>query len=440
MYKTHIKQWGLDKKNKEQEMRAIVRKTNNLKDQGQTATFRVRGRLVDHKDVIRYWERKGISITDVVAQRSNSKTPEAVRCFASSSCSSPSSPLMTPESIAVPERILVSIRDYFTGSFENGTWFTTDPRLPCESTKAQENSFHALTSFYESSRTACGLFNMNCTQEAGQMLISATSKIKDILLAEHPQTLADFFDLVIGIFQQRRNEVALAILRQVSALARIVLGGRHPLYVICGSLASLHASDLQKVIVKCCASMSDHFERLVGPMHRSTLVSRGSFLNAIAFEKDDSHEILLLRELLGKCEATLGYLDVRTLRIYSDLAYLYFCKFDYVEALKVSRDIVARSQLRAEAQNPQQSFWQAHFHAEGLYIAAMSLRGLGEMDSAEQHLREAIDARISVYGPRDIRVGEWLLRLGDLLTEKGELESAAEIEQRWKQTIPETSD
>ena len=39
MYKTHIKQWGLDKKNKEPEMRAIVYKYQQRADQGKNLQF-----------------------------------------------------------------------------------------------------------------------------------------------------------------------------------------------------------------------------------------------------------------------------------------------------------------------------------------------------------------------------------------------------------------
>lgn len=106
MYKTRIKQWGLDKKNKEKEMRTIVRKRKQLGDQGKSMAFCVRDRPFDYKDVVRYWERKGVSIADVIAQRNGSKTPEAVACF-----TAPAPPIAISESIAIPERILVSIRD-----------------------------------------------------------------------------------------------------------------------------------------------------------------------------------------------------------------------------------------------------------------------------------------------------------------------------------------
>ena len=116
MYKTRIKQWALDKKSKENEMRAIVRKSKQRTDLGKRTTFRIRGRPVGFEKIASYWERKGMSIDDVIAERTASVTPEAVDYFTPLP-----SPIMTPELLATPERVLISIQDYFRGSFDSRT-------------------------------------------------------------------------------------------------------------------------------------------------------------------------------------------------------------------------------------------------------------------------------------------------------------------------------
>ena len=188
MYKTRITQWRLDKKHKENEMRAIVRKNKQLRVQGKTGQFRIRGKSIEFKDVVRYWERKGMRIEDVIAQRQNSSTPEAVACF----ISSPSPPkTLDPRSIA--ECILISIRDYSKASFEKGTWLVTDPETMCQTTKLQNNEDDSLWALMNRTVIACKLFSNSQFQEAGQILISATSKIKSVVLAEHPYTLIVLF-------------------------------------------------------------------------------------------------------------------------------------------------------------------------------------------------------------------------------------------------------
>lgn len=334
MYKTRIKQWGLDKKNKEKEMRAIVRKKKQLRGHEQSTTFRIRGRPVQYKEVIRYWERKGVRIEDVVGQRGESKTPEAVDCFTPLR-----PPTMMPESMTNSERIFVSIRDYFKGCFETGTWFATDPRVSCQTTKVQEDAFASLNALTTKSETACVLFDNNRYQEAGQSLISAASEIKKILLAEHPMTLTYLLGLVAYTFQLRRHEIALTILRHFSALAKILIGDWHPLCCICGWLASIHPSQLEDVIARCSESTGDHFENLVGPLNRSTLVARLRF----AQDQNPSRGAYLLQDLLHKYEATLGSLDIRTCLFRLVLAWDYSKNSDYAEAVRLGRGTCSRS-------------------------------------------------------------------------------------------------
>lgn len=130
MYKNHITAWGLDKKHKENEMRAIIRKNQQRSDQSKASKFEIRERPVHFAEVVRYWKRKGISVEEVLARRTASLTPEALRCL-----TPVTSPLSTPRELAVPERILKSIRDYFHGSFDSGTWVKTEPLSDCYSKK-----------------------------------------------------------------------------------------------------------------------------------------------------------------------------------------------------------------------------------------------------------------------------------------------------------------
>lgn len=68
MYKDRIKQWGLDKKHKEDEMRAIVRKRKQRKDRGKDSVFSIRGRTIDDAELARYFKRKGLTIEEVIGR------------------------------------------------------------------------------------------------------------------------------------------------------------------------------------------------------------------------------------------------------------------------------------------------------------------------------------------------------------------------------------
>ncbi|CAF9943693.1 MAG: hypothetical protein ALECFALPRED_000967, partial [Alectoria fallacina] len=401
MYKKRIRQWGV-RKNKRCQMRAIARKTKQPGDQGKPTR-------IDYKDVVHYRKRKEeVRTDDIIAQRSESKFPEAVDCFISLP-----SPTVMLVPMAIAERILVSIRDYYKGSFETGTWLATDPRGSCETTKVKDNSLAHLYALREQSMAACMLFANNYFQAAGQNLISATSAIESILLAEHPMTLTCLFVLVAHMFQQRRHEIALSILRQFSALAQIRLGDRHPLRCICGWLASMHPSQILTVIVRCSESTGDNFRDLVGPMNWSTLVSRQEFLHEVDDEHDMGDKTFLLQELLRKCEATLGSLDVRTCEIRLSLAFHYMKNQHHAEAVKLGLIIISHAQYLGMSA------------AEGLWIIANSQCAMNETCSAEVYLRVAVDLRMAEWGPHDDRARHWLVILDGWLVRQGQLSTAA---------------
>ena len=410
-------------------MRAIVRRTKQLGDRGRSTTFRVRGRLVNYKDVVRYWKHKGLQVEDVLAQRLESKTPEAVDCFVSSP-----SPTMMPAPLETLERILISIQDYYKGSFEVGTWLTMDPRMSCKTTKGQEDAMAHLSALTQQCIIACRLFFSNQTRAAGRTLISAASEIKDILSAEHPMTLTYLFAIVVYMFQQRRHEIALAVLRQFSALAETLMGERHPLRCVCVWLASMHPSQTEEVIVKCSASICDQMESLVGPMSWSTLISRLIFILEVDAGRDLARKTSLLQDILDRCEAALEYLDPRIseVRLYSACHHLKIR--GYVKALELGWEIVAHGQ--------QLSIWTAAppFYIEGLVIVAQSQYALGETFSAVMNLREAINLRMSRWESYDHQVRDWLILLEGWLARDGQLSSAIQVHRIWKRALEDSGD
>ena len=430
MYKIRIKQWGLDKKHKENEMRAIVRKNNELGSQGKSATFRVRGRPVDYKDVVSYFKRKKVPLEDIITQRTGSKTPEAVERFITVP-----SPITSPESMAIPERMLVSIRDYFRGSFENGTWVTTDTRVSCQTTKAQRFSGSVLNLFFEEVDTACELFSRNYFQEAGQSLIAATSRIRSIILAEDPDTLLFVFRITQRCLEEKRYEIALAILQQYSALAEIIMGKTHPIPGIYKWLAYIAASQSENVIIRCIGSIGDHFESLAGPLDVSTLSSRLIYIDSeVVTEHNMSQRKIWLKDLLHKCETTLEPFDIRIFEVRLYLAWYYANTADHAQAVRIGWNLVTYAQRLARPGD------MAYCSAEGLYVVAISEYAMGDLYLAEIHLREVIEWRISNYGPNDHRARGFLVRLEGWLVEQGQSGSAAKVQERWKESLVNCTD
>ena len=393
MYKRRIKQWGLDKKNKDEEMRAVVRKTKERLDRGKRSEILVRGKAIGEKEVMRYWRRKRISIDEAITHRTASVTPEAVEIV-----TPVPSRVATPTSLAVPERIFTAIRDYFEGSFASGNWVYDNPEILCYTKKVQEISRDELRDFVNHSLTACELFSNHRYQEAGRILISVTSKFKRILLAEHPETLGHILGTVMSVRRVGRDEIGMAILRQFCALGEFVVGKEHPLRLICGWLASVDAFQFEEIIARSLQSVTDQFESFVGPMHFSTLMSRTYHLNNINRERDQNEE--QLRNLLEQCELRLEPSNVRTHLLRYELASHYFNGGQHAEALRVGQDLIAHVQYG------QTSTWvYSDYYALGLSIVANSQWNLGHMSLAEAALREAIALRVSKWGTRDSTAG-----------------------------------
>ena len=369
-----------------------------------------------------------MSIEDIVAQRTASVTPPAVEC---------STPLpakvAVPEELAIPERILISIRDYYEGSFECGTWIITDQQSECHSTKPHEDALDHLNSLHPRCQLACQLFDRFSFQEAGQNLVYAAAGIGKIVLAEDPSTLRLLFFTLVYILHRNKYEIAVAILRQFSAMGELLLGAGHPLSRICGWLTSVSSACLQDILMVLLRSGGDHFENILGPMHRSTLVFRLFYLDSAYKHSNVAQQGVALRDMLRKCEQSCGVQDNRTWDIRFPLAASYMKNGNYVEANELAQDIVIL------AQNTQDSPIFTSCHTQALAVIAICQYWLGHMDSAVAYWREAIDLRKSVFGMHDDIARTWLLQLEHVLMKQGSFSAAVEVQRERKAWLESVS-
>ena len=328
MYKTHIAKWGLDKKNKEPEMRAIVRKNKQRAEQGKRSHFRVRKRDLDFTEVVRYWKRRGVTVDEVIARSIASPTPETVECF-----TVVSSPITPPDDLATPEYILRVLRGYIAGSFESGTWVKTDPRTMCYSTKDRKDVNYA-NEFSNMCYLAGKLFSTQNLDEAENTFSAASAISRKMLLAEEPKTIEEILEHIVRMRHDHRHEIALRILRKLSATSKELLGESHPLCLFTAWLAAMPWSQVKAIISRCLDVMIDGFESLLGPMHQFTL---GCRLTLLYIEND----LAILRRLLNKCESALESYDKRTLTVRAELMICTWRKGDYAEAKKMGEDLLA---------------------------------------------------------------------------------------------------
>ena len=409
MYKTHIAKWGLDKKNKAPEMRAIVRKNKWRAEQGKCSNFRVRKRQLKFAEVVRYWERKGVTIDEVIARSIASPTPEAVECF-----TPVSSPIMPPEDLATPEYILRIIRGYIAASFESGTWVKTDPCTTCYSIKDECGTDYP-SEFGNFCNLAARLLKMKKFDEMERTLSAASAISWKMLLAEQPSTLEVILDLMGYIRSRHDHEMALRILRQLSATSKELLGESHPLSLFVAWLAAIQWPQIKDIISRCFDVIIDDFESLFGPMHLSTLNCR------LSLSKVGSNPAIL-RRLLDKCESTLGSYDGRTLDVRMWLMDCIFTKGHYAEAKRMGDDLLAYVQRNEERV---QAGW---FSTVSHQIIAVCQYALGEPHLAIPNLEVAIHLYMREHGAQDGLVRKWLFTLEKWYIEQGQLNAAAVVQ------------
>lgn len=81
MYKSRIRAWGLDKKNKSHEVQAILQQLNTRKSLGKESAFVLRGRAVDMADIERYAKRKGLLPARGNAAQTEQETIPDLVCY-----------------------------------------------------------------------------------------------------------------------------------------------------------------------------------------------------------------------------------------------------------------------------------------------------------------------------------------------------------------------
>ena len=408
MYKTHIAKWGLDKKNKEPEMRVFVRKNKQRAEQGKRSNFRVRERQLNFAEIVRYWERKGVTMNEVIARSTASPTPEAIECF-----TPVSSPIMPPEALAFPEYILRIIRGYFAASFESGTWVKTDPRRSCYSIKDGSGSGYGYSvEFINFCVLAAQLLATENYDEMQRTLSAATAISRKMLLAEDPGILEVILDRIAYMQYKNQHEIILHMLRQLSAISKELLGESHPLSLLWAWLAAMPGSQIKNIISRCFDVIADDFESLVGPMHTSTLSYR------LSQNKVDIN-LEMLRRLLDKCESALGSCDRRTLCVRLQLMNCTLREGHYAEAKRMGEDVLAYFQRNQEIV---QSAW---FGTMALITIAVGQYALGEPALAIRNLEVAIHLYMKHYGDQDGSARTWLVTLEQWYIGQGQLNEAA---------------
>ncbi len=423
MYKNKITQWGLDKKNKEHEVLAFIRKTTQRAAVGKKTIARVRNHVLDLEEVQRYIKRKPYSMEFALEQ--SASTPPGLVCFTPEMPSSP----RIPEVYAVPEQIFVLMRDYVTGSFESGTWICDDPKSGCRSIKNFGGAATALENFNAFVGGAYVHYEKGSVAEGGRLLVAAAAGIKDILVAESPT----FFLILISLMSYTRlkkTHIFLPILRQLSDMAAIVLPEKHPIGQIYRHLGSLDSHQLDDIVPLSFQSFLDQFESILGQFNFDALNLRTKY---IAYHTGNFEQIESgLRDHLQKCISAHEGSDDASLDVLSLIVNNLLNQERYVEAEHTALDLIARAPYT-------DMFDSRYFYCEGYQFLSLAQCELGKIPVAEASIDRAIQESALARGWDHPRTLKYLLTYETMLEGWGNHASAAKV-RRQKQDIIESLD
>lgn len=418
MYLKRIAKWRLDKKKKEPEMRAIVRKEKDRRLQGKVSKFRTRGRTIDYSDAVHYWKRKNLSVHAVLAQcGSRETTPEALECFTPAP-----SPISALAELEFPERIFKAVANYYHGSFDSGTWSSIDPRCSRLLVKGKVITDKNLYAWRTRISSVCDLLDDRKFWEAGRYLLSAFAAVKEILLQEDSINLPILLGLMNELLQRGRPEIFLALARHYTAMGEIVLCKGHPLPRIT-ALLSLQSLYVQRGLIQgLYKSIGNVFGERLGDPHLLTIEVR---YHMILGEEQAWDAIRAIGNDTPRLEALLGIYDPRCLRLHHLLAAHYFDVGRHDEAEKQGLYI-----LRKWSERPEHAK-ASYYYEVGLRILSTANLLQDKLDVGEAFGREYIACRLSRSGKFDVPARQHMIFMESWLLEAGRWKSARELEQ-WR--------
>ena len=193
MFKDHFTKWGFSKNLKEPEARAIVRKRQQRSLAGKSSAFQINGGEIDFRRIQSYYERKGLSIDDIVAQRASTKTPPTVRCW-----TPVPSPLRGPPDLEGLEIMIKHLQDYYQGMCDSKVWVKDSRRRTLNSVNAPTDISTRVSCFESNLNTASKLYEAGASQLAGQALLASQVGIQSIVRADYCLTPLLLLRLLYG--------------------------------------------------------------------------------------------------------------------------------------------------------------------------------------------------------------------------------------------------
>ncbi|CZR63042.1 uncharacterized protein PAC_12939 [Phialocephala subalpina] len=482
MYRDRTKKWKLGKNNKESDMFAIFRKKNERDAIGKQTSFRVRGKVVTMDQVHQYLNRKTtLRDQDVynaptpsdVSYRTPSPIPMAtstddnaqhitaeqlsyprlscqmeISLFPSSRYvagitevngteddtilqmtlnnmynllspdpSIPRSP-SAPQTLLIPEYLLLTIKTYVNGSFEKGTWFTDENGLCTTVSPIADDNPDLVFQLESHCNTALQLLEDGFIVEFRRTISKAFGIVLDLFRSGDPQTLHSILSIFLLFRQKGRLDIVKMLRNYIYDIASGLYKQRHPWLDICRFVGRLEEGTFEEAVVRIWKCLLDAFEKAVGSFHCSCLDARLNFIRRVHGSVDPLQEERLLRGLLAQCnEGESDTLKKQALMIIRELGLNLCSQERYIEAEKLGEAVLTR----AEEQD-----WYVE-KTNAVKLIAWSQYFQDKRSLAENSLRQVVKMMVDGWGRSDPSALYNMIKLEGWLRNWGREEEANEL-------------
>lgn len=315
MYKFRIKKWGLDKKHKEHEARAIIHMhTSRL---GKATRIRLRGQSVDINNVLSYFKRKRIAIEDVLSSEAATlqdlvcETPVmSPRPMPQRTLSAELHCLESPDRFKTAELLCTEIREYILASFGTGRWVSHGLDKYCQSKKVSFAKGGPLDLFREV-QNACSLFDCKRPVQAVQTLSKGFASIKIIVADQSLGALPYLIRSVALLLVRQLKLEVLSLCKQLCSMAAIV-GSRgdrvtHFFKNIFLRIALLARDDeANDFLLAALQSLIDSYVEVLDPCHLQTVQAASTLTRVMSILDGPGSLVGPLRALYGSMERQQG--------------------------------------------------------------------------------------------------------------------------------------
>ncbi|ETS73273.1 hypothetical protein PFICI_14878 [Pestalotiopsis fici W106-1] len=263
MYKSRLKQWGLRKNYRYEEVNEIIRQQQSTRPATATgarssgapvaaAGSRIRkgtGRRVrpyrkqpDNTPapiIVRYGQQRVRRPSAVSVLQRLTPPPTGIGCRAPSPPGSPEIsilfPLTPPADLYYPEECSFHIQRYCAGAFEKGIWALETP--------GWMNTNRSVVDWFNRMALARGALSGGRTQQGFKLLQLCFDEYKDMILTQDPRlmlyTTVSLF-LLVGY-----PEVVSMLMKYITRLSKILQGPFHPLHQIMAALDQMGLEKMQ---------------------------------------------------------------------------------------------------------------------------------------------------------------------------------------------------